>query len=56
MSDSPVIEEIAAGELYRHIRSGNPPLILDVRNADEFASGRIQRFRAEPNRSFWNMS
>jgi glyoxylase-like metal-dependent hydrolase (beta-lactamase superfamily II)/rhodanese-related sulfurtransferase len=42
MSDSPVIAEITPDELYRHIRCGSPPLILDVRNADEFANWAIE--------------
>jgi glyoxylase-like metal-dependent hydrolase (beta-lactamase superfamily II) len=42
MSDSPVIEEITPDELYRDIRRGNPPFILDVRNEDEVANWRIE--------------
>src|SRR5919109_1997147 len=42
MSDSPVIAEITPDELYRHIRRGNPPFILDVRNEDEFANWAIE--------------
>jgi glyoxylase-like metal-dependent hydrolase (beta-lactamase superfamily II)/rhodanese-related sulfurtransferase len=42
MRDSPVIEEMTAGELYREIRRGDPPLILDVRNEDEFANWTIE--------------
>ncbi len=42
MSDSPVIEEITPDELYRDMRRGNPPFILDVRNEDEFASWTIE--------------
>jgi glyoxylase-like metal-dependent hydrolase (beta-lactamase superfamily II)/rhodanese-related sulfurtransferase len=41
MSDSPALEEITADELYRDIRRGHPPWILDVRNADEFAHWAI---------------
>jgi glyoxylase-like metal-dependent hydrolase (beta-lactamase superfamily II)/rhodanese-related sulfurtransferase len=42
MNDSPTIEEITPDELYRNIQGDNPPLILDVRNADEFASWAIE--------------
>ena len=42
MSDSPLIEEITPDELYRQIRRGNPPVILDVRNDDEFANWTIE--------------
>jgi glyoxylase-like metal-dependent hydrolase (beta-lactamase superfamily II) len=42
MNDSRVIQEITPDELYRTIRGGNPPLILDVRNADEFANWTIE--------------
>jgi glyoxylase-like metal-dependent hydrolase (beta-lactamase superfamily II)/rhodanese-related sulfurtransferase len=42
MSDSPVIAEITPDELYRDIRRGNPPFILDVRNEDEFATWAIE--------------
>jgi glyoxylase-like metal-dependent hydrolase (beta-lactamase superfamily II) len=42
MSDSPVIEEITPAELYRDIRRGHPPFILDVRNEDEFANWTIE--------------
>jgi glyoxylase-like metal-dependent hydrolase (beta-lactamase superfamily II) len=42
MSDSPVIDEITPDELYRDIRRGNPPVILDVRNEEEFASWTIE--------------
>jgi glyoxylase-like metal-dependent hydrolase (beta-lactamase superfamily II) len=42
MHDSPVIEEITPDELYRNIRASNSPLILDVRNADEFANWAIE--------------
>jgi glyoxylase-like metal-dependent hydrolase (beta-lactamase superfamily II) len=42
MSDSPVIAEITPDELYRDIRRGDPPFILDVRNEDEFAHWAIE--------------
>jgi glyoxylase-like metal-dependent hydrolase (beta-lactamase superfamily II) len=42
MSDSPVLAEITPDELYQAIRRGHPPLILDVRNEDEFASWAIE--------------
>ena len=42
MSDSPVIDEITPDELYRDIRHGNPPFVLDVRNEDEFARWVIE--------------
>lgn len=42
MSNSPIIEEVTADELYRDIRRGTPPLILDVRNEDEFANWTIE--------------
>jgi len=42
MSDSPVPEELTPDELYQAIRRGNPPLVLDVRNEDEFASWTIE--------------
>jgi glyoxylase-like metal-dependent hydrolase (beta-lactamase superfamily II) len=42
MSASPVVEEITPDELYGDIRRGNPPLILDVRNEDEFANWAIE--------------
>jgi glyoxylase-like metal-dependent hydrolase (beta-lactamase superfamily II)/rhodanese-related sulfurtransferase len=47
MSDSPVIDEITPDELYRHIRQGNPPFILDVRNEDEFANWVIEGLAAD---------
>jgi rhodanese-related sulfurtransferase len=42
MSDSPVIDEITPDELYQDIRRGSRPLILDVRNEEEFASWAIE--------------
>jgi glyoxylase-like metal-dependent hydrolase (beta-lactamase superfamily II)/rhodanese-related sulfurtransferase len=42
MSGAPAIEEITPDELYREIRRGNSPLILDVRNADEYAHWTIE--------------
>jgi glyoxylase-like metal-dependent hydrolase (beta-lactamase superfamily II) len=42
MSDSPVPEETTPNELYQAIRRGTPPLVLDVRNVDEFASWSIE--------------
>ena len=42
MSSSPVVEEITPDELYREIRRGNPPFILDVRNEEEFANWTIE--------------
>jgi glyoxylase-like metal-dependent hydrolase (beta-lactamase superfamily II) len=42
MSDSPVIAEITPDELYRDIRRGQPPFVLDVRNEDEFANWAIE--------------
>jgi len=42
MSDSPVPEELTPDELYQAIRRGTPPLVLDVRNEDEFASWTIE--------------
>jgi glyoxylase-like metal-dependent hydrolase (beta-lactamase superfamily II) len=42
MSHSLVPEELTPDELYQAIRRGTPPLILDVRNEDEFASWTIE--------------
>jgi glyoxylase-like metal-dependent hydrolase (beta-lactamase superfamily II) len=42
MSHSLVIDEITPEELYGDIRRGHPPLILDVRNVDEFAHWAIE--------------
>ena len=42
MSDSPVIDEITPDELYQDIRRGSRPLILDVRNEEEFANWAIE--------------
>jgi glyoxylase-like metal-dependent hydrolase (beta-lactamase superfamily II) len=42
MSDSQGIDEITPDELYQDIRRGHPPLILDVRNEDEFAHWAIE--------------
>jgi glyoxylase-like metal-dependent hydrolase (beta-lactamase superfamily II) len=36
------IDEITAEALYRDIRRGNPPFILDVRNTEEFANWTIE--------------
>ena len=47
MSDSPVIDEITPDELYRDMRRGNPPYILDVRNEDEFANWVIEGLPAD---------
>jgi hydroxyacylglutathione hydrolase len=35
------VERIDLGELARRIGSGEPPLVLDVRDADEFAAAHI---------------
>ena len=45
MSHSPEPEEITPDALYQAIRRGTPPLVLDVRNADEFASWTIEGYR-----------
>ncbi|MBY0587949.1 rhodanese-like domain-containing protein [bacterium] len=37
----PSLPQISPEELKSRIDSGNPPFILDVRNPDEFALGRI---------------
>lgn len=42
MSGAPALEEITPDELYRGIRRGNAPLILDVRNEDEFTHWSIE--------------
>jgi glyoxylase-like metal-dependent hydrolase (beta-lactamase superfamily II) len=42
MTDSPVIEEVMAEELYQQLRRGDPLFLLDVRNADEFSHWRIE--------------
>jgi glyoxylase-like metal-dependent hydrolase (beta-lactamase superfamily II) len=42
MNHSPEPEEITPDALYQAIRRGTPPLVLDVRNADEFASWTIE--------------
>jgi glyoxylase-like metal-dependent hydrolase (beta-lactamase superfamily II)/rhodanese-related sulfurtransferase len=52
MSNSPGIDEITPDELYRDIRRGNRPFILDVRNADEFATWSIEGL---PARSLVNI-
>jgi len=51
MSDSPLIEEITADELYRDMRRGNPPFILDVRNEEEFANWVIEGLPANSLRN-----
>jgi glyoxylase-like metal-dependent hydrolase (beta-lactamase superfamily II) len=40
--DSPAVDEITPDELYRAIHRGDPPLILDVRNEDEFSNWAIE--------------
>jgi glyoxylase-like metal-dependent hydrolase (beta-lactamase superfamily II)/rhodanese-related sulfurtransferase len=47
MSDSSVIDEITPDELYRDMRRGNPPYILDVRNEHEFAHWVIEGLPAD---------
>jgi glyoxylase-like metal-dependent hydrolase (beta-lactamase superfamily II) len=47
MRDSPVIDELTPDELYRDMRRGNPPYILDVRNEDEFANWVIEGLPAD---------
>jgi glyoxylase-like metal-dependent hydrolase (beta-lactamase superfamily II) len=47
MSDAPAPAEITPDELYQAIRRGNPPFILDVRNADEFANWAIEGLPAK---------
>jgi glyoxylase-like metal-dependent hydrolase (beta-lactamase superfamily II)/rhodanese-related sulfurtransferase len=42
MSGAPAIDEVTPDELHREIRRGNHPLILDVRNEDEFANWTIE--------------
>jgi len=47
MSHAPASEEITPDELYQAIRRGRPPLILDVRNADECANWAIEGLPAK---------
>src|SRR6266540_6769271 len=42
MSESPVLEEVMAEELYQQLRRGDPLFILDVRNEEEFSHWRIE--------------
>jgi glyoxylase-like metal-dependent hydrolase (beta-lactamase superfamily II)/rhodanese-related sulfurtransferase len=42
MNGAPAVDEITPDELYKEIRRGNSPLVLDVRNEDEFAHWTIE--------------
>ena len=44
----PLPDEISSEELHRRLQTGNPPLVVDVREPNEYAGGHIPGARLLP--------